>query len=117
MSEHPLYDAEMQRMDVLHAYVRAMRELGIFTHVAYDAAAHRVEAYGGDWLVYFYVDHIVIAADIEVVGIMWTARSRKGKHNRKLSRKIAAAQEHSEYVLTELIQSMHTDLGLTGKVF
>ncbi|ATW62892.1 hypothetical protein FGG65_gp30 [Corynebacterium phage phi673] len=117
MSEHPLYDAEMQRMDVLHAYVRAMKELGIFTHVAYDSAAHRVEAYGGDWLVYFYVNHLLFASDIETVAITWSARSRKGKHNRKLSRKIAAASEYSEHMLTELIRSMHTDLGLTGEGF
>lgn len=117
MSEHPLYDAEMQRMDVLHAYVRAMRELGIFTHVDYDSAAHRVEAVKDDWRVYFYVDHILFAHDVEVVGIKWTARSHRGKHNRKLSRRISAAQEYSEYVITELIQSMRTDLGLTGKEF
>lgn len=117
MSEHPLYDAEMQRMDVLHAYVRAMKELGIFTHVSYDSAAHRVEAVKDDWLVYFYVNHILFAHSVEIVEITWTARSRKGKHNRKLSRKIAVAQEYSKYVITELIQSMHTDLGLTGKVF
>lgn len=117
MSEHPLYDAEMQRMDTLHTYVRAMRKLGIFTHVTYDAAAHRVEACGGDWLVYFYVDYFILAPSVEVAEITWTARSRKGKHNRKLSRKIAASQEYNVHVITELIQSMHTDLGLTGKGF